>query len=145
MIYLRESTNGDLAIVENEQDGVDKTYKLLEEGDYTVLGTKTITENGKYEAKDDEMAGYSEVTVSVPMPSGKIEITENGTNIDVAQYAKADVNVPNPSTGKINITGTEEVDCTNYASAQVVDANLIAENIKKDVVILGITGTYEGE
>lgn len=46
-------------------------------------------------------------------------------------------------TGKIDITGTAEVDVTNYAAAQVVDANLIAENIKKDVTILGVTGTYE--
>lgn len=76
-------------------------------------------------------------------PTGKKTITENGTNIDVAQYEKADVNVPNPSTGKVNITGTTEVDVTNYATAQVVDENLIAGNIKKDVTILGVTGTYE--
>lgn len=46
-------------------------------------------------------------------------------------------------TGTKTITGTAEVDVTNYAAAQVVDANLIAGNIKKDVTILGVTGTYE--
>ena len=46
-------------------------------------------------------------------------------------------------TGKKNITGTSEVDVTAYAKAQVVDENLIAGNIKKDVTILGVTGTYE--
>lgn len=76
-------------------------------------------------------------------PTGTKTITENGENIDVAQYAKATVNVPNPSTGKLTITGTAEVDVTEYATAQVVDANLIAENIKKDVTILGVTGTYQ--
>lgn len=76
-------------------------------------------------------------------PTGTKNITENGEDIDVAQYATATVNVPNPSTGKIEITGTAEVDVTEYASAQVVDANLIAENIKKDVTILGVTGSYE--
>lgn len=76
-------------------------------------------------------------------PTGTKSITENGENIDVTQYAKANVNVPNPSTGKLDITGTAEVDVTNYAAAQVVDANLIAGNIKKDVTILGVTGTYE--
>ena len=76
-------------------------------------------------------------------PTGTKIITENGEAIDVTAYAKANVNVPNPSTGKIDITGTAEVDVTAYASAQVVDANLIAENIKKDVTILGVTGTYE--
>lgn len=46
--------------------------------------------------------------------------------------------------GNINITNTQSTDVSAYATAQVVDANLIAENIKKDVVILGITGTYDG-
>lgn len=46
-------------------------------------------------------------------------------------------------TGNIEITGTAEVDVTTYAKAQVVDANLVAENIKKDVTILGVTGSYE--
>ena len=47
-------------------------------------------------------------------------------------------------TGKISISGTAEVDCSAYATAQVVDEDLVAENIKKDVNILGVVGTYEG-
>ncbi len=86
--------------------------------------------------------GYAEEYTLIT-PTGTKTITENAENIDVAQYAKATVNVPNPSTGKLEITGTAEVDVTSYASAQVVDANLIAENIKKDVTILGVTGSYE--
>ena len=46
--------------------------------------------------------------------------------------------------GKIEITNTEEINVTNYATAQVVDSNLSAENIKKDVSILGVTGTFVG-
>ena len=46
--------------------------------------------------------------------------------------------------GKIEITNTEEINVTNYETAQVVDSNLSAENIKKDVSILGVTGTFEG-
>lgn len=45
--------------------------------------------------------------------------------------------------GTKSITDTAEVDVTAYASAQVVDENLVAGNIKKDVTILGVTGTYE--
>lgn len=44
-------------------------------------------------------------------------------------------------TGKKNITDTTETDVAAYATAQVVDANLVAGNIKKDVTILGVTGT----
>ena len=46
-------------------------------------------------------------------------------------------------TGKKTITDTTEVDVSGYATAQVSDENLVAENIKKDVEILGVTGTYE--
>ena len=74
----------------------------------------SVTENGSY-----------------PAPSGKA-------------YSPVTVNVPNPSTGKLTITNTQEYDVTDYAAAQVVDADLVAENIKKDVNILGITGTFEG-
>jgi hypothetical protein len=46
--------------------------------------------------------------------------------------------------GTLSITSSGTTDVTNYANAIVDDANLTAENIKKDVSILGVTGTYEG-
>ena len=85
-----------------------------------------------------------EYTGTVAIPTGSVNINTNGTH-SVAQYETAKVNVPNPSTGKLEITGTEEVNVTDYAKAQVVDEYLVADNIKKDVTILGVTGTYEGE
>ena len=48
-------------------------------------------------------------------------------------------------TGNKEITTTEETDVSVYATAQIVDANLKAENIKDGVIILGIIGTYTGE
>jgi hypothetical protein len=48
-------------------------------------------------------------------------------------------------TGTIEITDTEETDVSDYATAQIVDVNLKAENIKNGVIILGITGEYTGE
>lgn len=51
-------------------------------------------------------------------------------------------NAPVP-TGKKEITSTAEVDVASYATAQVVDEDLVAGNIKKDVDILGVVGTYE--
>jgi len=48
------------------------------------------------------------------------------------------------TSGNVNLTTTAITDVNNYATAQVVDANLAAANIKKDVTILGITGVYSG-
>ena len=48
-------------------------------------------------------------------------------------------------TGNKEIMTTEETDVSEYATAQIVDANLKAENIKDGVIILGITGEYTGE
>ena len=66
------------------------------------------------------------------------------------KYCEGDIIIENvqdggitPS-GNINITDTNVTDVTNYATAQVVDADLVAENIKKDVNILGIVGSFEG-
>ena len=66
------------------------------------------------------------------------------------KYCEGDIIIENvqdggitPS-GNINIADTNVTDVTNYATAQVVDADLVAENIKKDVNILGIVGSFEG-
>ena len=46
--------------------------------------------------------------------------------------------------GHINITDTNVIDVARYATAQVVDANLIPENIAEGITILGIEGTHQG-
>lgn len=145
---MRDSSTGELTSVADGQiltvtdeagaqlisDGLADEYTLI-----TPTGTKSITANGS----DIDVAQYAKANVAVPQPTGNVSLTENGEGIDIAQYATATVAVPNPSTGKVEINGTAEVDVTNYAVAQVVDSNLVAENIKKDVTILGVTGTYE--
>lgn len=47
-------------------------------------------------------------------------------------------------TGNINITDTNQVDVTNYATAQIVDENLIPANIADGVTVLGVVGTHSG-
>ena len=60
-------------------------------------------------------------------PSGKITITENGTDIDIAQYALADVNVEGGggssdfSTAEVTVTGPTEEDYTQLVLAAAVD------------------------
>lgn len=142
-------------------------------GGGSTLGTKTITANGEYDATDDNLDGYSEVTVSVPASAvdtgtKNISISANGTTTEnVVGYASASItaNVPNSYSagdeGKVVDNGalvsqTAHADVTPTTSDQTIDttlnnslkvkgdANLVAGNIKKDVVIFNTTGTYEG-
>lgn len=57
------------------------------------------------------------------------------------------VNIPlegiTPS-GKKLITDTSETDVAAFATAQISSDTLLAENIKKDVNILGVVGSFEG-
>ena len=58
--------------------------------------TKTVTDNGVYNAEDDHVLGYSQVTVQVPasaVVSGTLHITQNGNSIDVTDYQYVDVDV----------------------------------------------------
>jgi len=84
----------------------------------TQTKSVTITQNGQSTVTPD--SGYNAMT--------SVGVT---------------VNVPQPE-GNINITNTSQTDVSAYATAQVVDADLVASNIKKDVDILGVVGTYEG-
>ncbi len=74
--------------------GVDVTEQVFKAG----VGSKTITQNGIYNAEDDWLEGYSSVEVNVSgedIPTGtkEINITENGTIIEnISSYANVEIN-----------------------------------------------------
>jgi hypothetical protein len=124
------------------------------------LDTLEVNENGTYTPTSPKN-GFSQVDVNVPNSyaagdEGKVvsegalvaqtskNINANGTH-DTTTNNQVVVDVPIVTpTGNINITDTQITDVSAYATAQVVDADLVAENIKKDVNILGVVGSYEG-
>ena len=146
----------------------DITIVDVTSGGGSTLITKNISANGTYNASSDSADGYSSVTVAVPasaVDSGTKNITANGNGQDVIGYAAVNVNVPNTYSagdeGKVVSSGalvsqTAHADVTPTASDQTIDtttnnsikvkgdADLVAGNIKKDVEIFGVTGSYEG-
>ena len=73
----------------------------------TSVMEKIITENGTYNAKDDNVDGYNIVHVSVSEPIGTIDIVNNGT-YDVKNKANANVNVM-PLLEEKSVIPTKEV------------------------------------
>lgn len=126
--------------------------------------TRTLDTAGTY--LEDDIT----ITDATTIPTGtkNISITANGTTThDVVGYASASVtaNVPNSYSagdeGKVVSSGalvsqTAHADVTPTTSDQTIDtttnnsikvkgdADLVAGNIKKDVDIFGVTGSYEG-
>lgn len=86
--------------------------------------------------------GLAQVAPSVDTTVVKAENIKSGVSILGVAGSLTPGITP---TGNINITNTDSTDVTNYATAQVVDANLAAGNIKSGVSVLGVTGAYSGE
>lgn len=140
-------------------------------GDTPVIESLSVTPTTSQQTyNDSDVDGYKPVVVNpIPpeyvVPTGTKNITQNGQGIDVAAFASANVNVPNSYSasdeGKVVDSGaliaqTAHADVTPTTSDQTIDtttnnsikvkgdADLVAANIKKDVEIFGVTGSYEG-
>lgn len=101
----------------------DITLVDVTQGGSATLGEKSISSNGTYNASSDNLDGYSKVVVTVPTGPAKTSSDLTASNLTVTAPA-----------------GLYASD----ASKTLSDANLVAGNIKKDVTIFSVTGTYEG-
>lgn len=93
-----------------------------------VLEPLFVTENGTYTPAEG-VDGFTPVIVDVGetipegyiKPSGKKTISQNGTDIDVAEFAKVDVSVPVPD-GYIKPSGTKSITANGTHDAREYDS-----------------------
>lgn len=82
-----------------------------------ALGTKTITQNGTYDAEDDSLDGYSEVTVNVS-GGGGYDINDLATNAEPSGAVTITASTINGNafSGKANITSVSAPNATSIGS-----------------------------
>ena len=123
----------------------------------STLGTKTIVENGDYDAVDDGLDGYSSVRVEVPESTLITKtITANGNYPAIDDgadgYSQVTVAVPMDSLRQLSLnmaSGSMEILPTsgNTAMQRVIVVKpdtFIPSNIRDGITIGGVTGTYTG-
>lgn len=145
--------------------------RLKSDGNWVWLAkadliTRTITENGTYEAADDNADGYVEVTVNVPSSTPTLvekSITANGTynpaDDEADGYSEVSVNVPATKyevRGELLLNSDGEVTSPNidYDSADLAEHEFFklhvsipgtAEGIASGGLFYGVKGIYSVE
>ena len=123
-----DSTAGSL-VFSADVSTIDSVFPFVAVAANTVATDKTYLVNG---------STLSAIADAIRAKEGT---TEKYSPATMAQKITDDLVKPS---GTIQIKSAQQVDVRSYQYAKVTDANLTAENIKKDVTILGVTGTYEG-
>ncbi len=122
----------------------------------------TITENGLYAYYPSTADGLADVTidVSVDTVNNQTKTVDSSTTIQYVQPDQGytgleyvavnpyvlDTKTVNPSTGSQTVTSEEDglSQVTVNPVTAAIDPDIVASNIKKDVDILGVVGTFEG-
>jgi hypothetical protein len=91
---------------------------------------------------------YNDITKAINQRAGTTstyspgQIADAITNLPTPTYQQKSL-TPDFSSGNVNVTADSDYDALSQVTIQK-DSNLTAENIKKDVTVHGITGSYEG-
>lgn len=130
-------------------DKLDSDLKIVADAIRAKGGTTASLSfpNGMKSAVESISIGGGGIPDGYIKPSGTKIVTENGIH-DIREFENVAVDVPSSGiqpSGLYDVTDTSMHDVSAYQYAVVTDSNLSASNIKKDVNILGILGTYEGE
>lgn len=158
--------NGVYVAAEDNLDG----YSVVEVSVTPKLQDKTATANGDVEA-DSDYDGLSKVTVNVakevklqsktvkPTTTEQSVTPDEGydglesvtvNKIDVETYDVTLDKMKTPTKNGYSKLYSSPTGCycnyiRVYPVTAAIDSNITADNIKKDVTILGVEGTYEGE
>ena len=103
-------------------EGMPSTATLIE---------KSVTENGTYNATDDEADGYSKVTVNVEPDLTTKTITANGT------YSAEDDNADGYSSVTVNVASENNANFINQPNVFSVKDNIESVEIPSGVTSLG--------
>ena len=132
------TVNGEYSFTPDEANGLSRVDISVNVADIpAVVQTKSVTytENGEYSVEPDEgYDGLSHVDVSVNIETTPLELQDKTVDPSVSEITVE------PDSG---YDGLSSVTINPIDSS--LDPDLSPENIKKDVEIFGVTGTYEGQ
>lgn len=133
LAYNKDKNNLVFMVDKIEREGMTSTG-IIEKYVGTLVDTDTMTETENFK---DSVLGFDAVWTECPTAiCNLINDVKNQAKNATPTTTEQDIT---PDTG---YTGLSKVTVAAVTSA--IDSNIIAENIKKDVTILGVTGTYEG-
>ena len=119
VFLLDRATFTSITLASGESAVLDYRLKSVITNNGGAEGTKAITTNGTYNAIDDDLDGYSSISVNVQPNVGAKNITTNGTynasSDSYDGYSSVIVNVsPNVGTKNISANGTYNASSDSY-------------------------------
>ena len=133
------------------EEGIDGFSKIDVKAVTNSIDSNIIPENIKKDTIILGVTGTLEATENLEPEltntETKVEDVQNLVDTLPTQYTLEKINIT-PKTSQQVITPTSSSKAISKVTVEAVtaniDSNIVADNIKKDVVVLGVTGAYEG-